>query len=88
VTNQEPFARFIRSVEAIREEGQAEAPLVRAVAGALAELLEEHAWLRPEHMQGFPIATVSTSCTWLPTELSAWLPSFGFPLRRPPSTTT
>jgi predicted metal-dependent enzyme (double-stranded beta helix superfamily) len=53
VTNQEPFARFIRSVEAMREEGQAEAPLVRAVAGALAELLEEHAWLRPEHTQGF-----------------------------------
>lgn len=54
MTNQEPFAHFIRSVEAMKEEGQAEASLVRGVQCALAELLEEHGWLRPEHTQGFP----------------------------------
>jgi 3-mercaptopropionate dioxygenase len=53
MTNQEPFAHFIRSVEAMKEEGQAEASLVRGVQCALAELLEEHGWLRPEHTQGF-----------------------------------
>ena len=54
MTNQETFAHFIRSVEAIKEEGQAEASLVRGVQCALAELLEEHGWLRLEHTQGFP----------------------------------
>jgi predicted metal-dependent enzyme (double-stranded beta helix superfamily) len=54
MTNQETFAHFLRCVEAIKEEGQAEASLVRGVACALAELLKEHGWLRPEHTQGSP----------------------------------
>jgi hypothetical protein len=54
MTNQEPFACFIWSVEAMREEGQAEASLVQGVECALTQLLEEHGWLRPEHTQGFP----------------------------------
>jgi len=54
MTNQETFAHFIRSVEAMREVGQAEASLVREVECALAELLKEHDWLRPEHTRGFP----------------------------------
>ena len=54
MTNQETFAHFIRSVEAMREEGQAEASLVRGVECALAELLKEHGWLSPEHTRGFP----------------------------------
>jgi 3-mercaptopropionate dioxygenase len=54
MTNQGPFARFIRSVEAMREEGTAEAPLVQGVERALTELLKRHAWLSPEHRRGFP----------------------------------
>jgi 3-mercaptopropionate dioxygenase len=54
MTNQETFAHFIRSVEAMREEGQAEAPLVQGIERALTELLKEHRWLRLEHTQGFP----------------------------------
>jgi 3-mercaptopropionate dioxygenase len=54
MTNQETFAHFIRSVEAMREEGQAGASLVWGVECALAESLKEHGWLSPEHTRGFP----------------------------------
>jgi 3-mercaptopropionate dioxygenase len=54
MTNQEPFARFISRIEAMREEGTAEAPLVQGVECALTELLKWQGWLRPEHRRGSP----------------------------------
>jgi 3-mercaptopropionate dioxygenase len=54
MTNRDPFALFITSVEAMREEGQAESAPVWGVKRGLTKLLEQHGWLKPEHTQGFP----------------------------------
>jgi predicted metal-dependent enzyme (double-stranded beta helix superfamily) len=85
MTNQGPFARFIRRVEAMREEGTAEAPLVQGVERALAELLKRQGWLSPEHRLGFPdryrqhVLHVSPDGTFSVVTL-VWLPGQKTPI--------
>lgn len=50
----EPLARFVRSVEAMRKEGNEGAALAQSVARALAKLVAEPGWLGPEHRRGWP----------------------------------
>jgi predicted metal-dependent enzyme (double-stranded beta helix superfamily) len=54
MTKQDPFTRFVRRVEALREDGAAEDPFVQGVEHALTQLLDQHGWLRSEHTQGSP----------------------------------
>lgn len=84
----EPLARFVRSVDAARQAPEDEAALVSAVDDALARLVGERDWLRPEHRRGWTDRYRQHVLHVAPTVASAWSRWCGAPDRRHPSTTT